>query len=240
MVSKKYVASRNLKRLQEAFDSTPNPGFRLRRDLADAQAYLITAKAADKAGQRAKRISKLEAQIVEAKGQARQALVATKEANGACKDAKKAAEGARHDLKLLRNEHAPNETLGISESKEQELRFAFYEADHAEVAAEEQLYQADNRVWALERRLTQLTGSSASNGLTNIADKQASVNGSEQSRVSPLHTESPPPPPVVSPVAAEDGIGSDASKADSNLDNDHAVVHKEQGLVGTGPDCMGR
>ena len=163
MVGKKYVASRNVKRLQEAFNSTPNPGFRLRRDLADAQAYLITVKATEKAKQRAKMISEVEARTVEAESEAHGALTAKIEAERASKDAKKAAKVARNDLRSLRNEHAPNSTLGIAESREQELRFAFYTADHADVSAEKQLYEADKRVQALQRHLTQLTANSASN-----------------------------------------------------------------------------
>ncbi|KAM0803559.1 hypothetical protein BDR22DRAFT_36882 [Usnea florida] len=244
MGKNEQAAKRKVKRLQEVIESSS-------LDLAQAQAHLNRARLTKKAREKRKKTEKVEAELVEAKEQARQALVATKEANGASKDAKKAAEAARHDLRSLRDKHASNETLSIAESREQELRFAFYTADHADVVAEKQLYQADNRVWALQRRLTQLTGGSASNGPTNIADKQAvngseqsrvsplhtksptppngptniadkqaSVNGSEKSRVSPLHTKSQSPPPVVSRVAAEDGIGCDASKANSNQDND--------------------
>ena len=220
MVGKKYVASRNVKRLQEAFDSTPNPGFRLRRDLADAQAYLITAKAADKAGQRAKKISKAEAQVVEAENEAHGALTAKIEAERASKNAEKAAKVAMKHLTSLRKEGASDSALDIAESREKENRVAFHTADDVYVAAEKQLYEADKRVLTLQRRLTHLTGSPASNGPTSIADKQALVNGSERSRVSPLHNEPPPPPLVVSPVAAEVAIGRDASEANSNQDND--------------------
>ena len=163
MVGKQYVASRNVKRLQEAFDSTPNPDFRLRRDLADAQAYLIAVKATEKAEKRAKKISKLEAQIVEADSEAHGALTTKIEAEKASKNARKAAKVAMKNLTSLRKEGAPDSALDIAETREKENRVASHTADDVYVAAEKQLYEADKGVLTLQRRLIHLTGSSPSN-----------------------------------------------------------------------------
>ena len=80
------------------------------------------------------------------------------EAKRASNNAKKAAMVARNDLRSLRNEHTPNSTLNITESREEEHRFAPLKAEYGNFIAKKQIFHANTRVLDLQRRLTFLVG----------------------------------------------------------------------------------
>ena len=90
------AAIRNVKKLQEIWDKTEKPDFRLRRDINDARAYLETVKVRQKAKRREKAAERKEAQLVEAKEEAVRALEAATKAKRAARKAKKTAKASRH------------------------------------------------------------------------------------------------------------------------------------------------
>ena len=53
------VAIKNVRRLQEEFDNTKKPDFRLRQDLADARTYLGAVKAKERAKQKTNTVERL-------------------------------------------------------------------------------------------------------------------------------------------------------------------------------------
>ena len=89
------MAIRNVRRLQEEFDKTERLDFRLRRDLADARAYLETVKAKDKAKRKTNRAERIRAQLVEAEEEANRAFEVATETSRAAEKTKKAANASR-------------------------------------------------------------------------------------------------------------------------------------------------
>ena len=60
------VAVKNVKKLQAIFDRTEKPDYRLRRDLADAQAFLEKVKVKEKVKRKEKAPARIRAELVEA------------------------------------------------------------------------------------------------------------------------------------------------------------------------------
>lgn len=59
------------------------------------------------------------------------------------------------ELRSLREEHASKSILEVAESREEKDRLAWFDRENAYVAAEKQLYDANARVQALQRRLAE-------------------------------------------------------------------------------------
>lgn len=89
------AAVKNVKALQATFDKTEKPDFRLRRDLADAQAFLETVKVRDKAKRNEKAADKVLSQPVEAEKEADEALKVANKEKRAAKKSKKTAKESR-------------------------------------------------------------------------------------------------------------------------------------------------
>lgn len=96
------VAIRNVRRLQEEFDKTERPDFRLRRDLADARAYLVAVEAKDKAKRKTNRAGRIRAQLVEAEEEANRAFEVATETSRAAEKTKKAANASRQGTYKLK------------------------------------------------------------------------------------------------------------------------------------------
>lgn len=93
------MAIRNVKRLQQKYDNTARPDFRLRRDLNDARAYLESVKARDKATRKAKP-ERMRAQLIEAEKEAYESLTAADKAREAAERAKRTAEESRQGTSI--------------------------------------------------------------------------------------------------------------------------------------------
>lgn len=119
------------------------------------------------------------------------------------------------DLELLREEHASKSLSEEARSRRDEAHLTFITRKAAEIVAGDQLHEAKEIVITLQRRLHQLTQDSTLAEPTDIVNKQASTNSSEQLvRVSPppkqfpsplpaiSNTASPPPPPAVRNAAS--------------------------------------
>lgn len=96
------MAIRNVRRLQEEFDKTERPDFRLRRDLADARAYLEAVKAKDKVKRKTNRAERIRAQLVEAEEEANRAFEVATETSRAAEKTKKAANASRQGTYILK------------------------------------------------------------------------------------------------------------------------------------------
>lgn len=140
------MAIRNVRRLQEEFDKTERPDFRLRRDLADARAYLEAVKAKDKVKRKTNRAERIRAQLVEAEEEANRAFEVATETSRAAEKTKKAANASRQDLKSLREKHASTSILEAAELREEEDGWTFRNEEDAHVVAEKQLYEANGQV----------------------------------------------------------------------------------------------
>ncbi|CAF9931952.1 hypothetical protein IMSHALPRED_008759 [Imshaugia aleurites] len=155
------VAVRNVKELQAIFDRTENLDYQLRRDLADAQTFLVKSKAKEKAKRKEKAPTRIKDELVEAEKEAGVALTAANKAKKASKKAKKTAKASTKELRALRQAHSSKK------------------AEDADIAAERQLHDANAGGRSLQRRLSQVTQDLPLKEPAEITDKQASVNSSE-------------------------------------------------------------
>lgn len=107
------------------------------------------------------------------------------------------------DLESLRGEQASKSILEEARSRRDEARSTFITREDAHIAAGDQLYEAKDTVIPLQRRLHQLIQDSTLAEPTDIIDKQASINGSEQlARISPPPKQFPSPLPAISSAAS--------------------------------------